>query len=61
MDKNGLYGFMLSVITDMELQGRYSTAHVYHCALKSAMGYGGTSLRIEDLSPVWLQIGRAHV
>lgn len=25
MDKNGLYGFMLSVITDMELQGRYST------------------------------------
>ena len=54
MDKNGLYGFMLSVITDMELQGRYSTAHVYHCALKSAVGYGGTSLRIEDLSPVWL-------
>lgn len=52
MDKNGLYGFMLSVITDMELQGRYSTAHVYHCALKSAVGYGGTSLRIEDLSPV---------
>ena len=49
MDKNGLYGFMLSVITDMELQGRYSTAHVYHCALKSAVGYGGTSLRIEDL------------
>ena len=28
MDKNGLYGFMLSVITDMELQGRYSTAVV---------------------------------
>ena len=61
MDKNGLYGFMLSVITDMELQGRYSTAHVYHCALKSAMGYGGTSLRIEDLSPVWLHNYQEHL
>ena len=61
MDKNGLYGFMLSVITDMELQGRYSTAHVYHCALKSAVGYGGTSLRIEDLSPVWLHNYQEHL
>ena len=61
MDKNGLYGFMLSVITDMELQGRYSTAHVYHCALKSALGYGGTSLRIEDLSPVWLHNYQEHL
>lgn len=61
MDKNGLYGFMLSVITDMEGQGRYSTAHVYHCALKSAVGYGGTSLRIEDLSPVWLHNYQEHL
>lgn len=52
---------MLSVITDMELQGRYSTAHVYHCALKSAVGYGGTSLRIEDLSPVWLHNYQEHL
>ena len=55
MDKSEFYDFMLSVITDMERQGRYSTAHVYHCALKSAVKYGGHSLRIEDLTPGWLQ------
>lgn len=54
MDKGEFYDFMLSVITDMERQGRYSTAHVYYCALQSAMGYGGYSLRIEELNPVWL-------
>lgn len=43
MDKSEFYDFMLSVITDMERQGRYSTAHVYHCALKSAVKYGGHS------------------
>ena len=32
MDKSEFYDFMLSVIMDMERQGRYSTAHVYHCA-----------------------------
>lgn len=55
MDKSEFYDFMLSVIMDMERQGRYSTAHVYHCALKSAVKYGGHSLRIEDLTPGWLQ------
>ena len=50
MDKGEFYDFMLSVITDMERQGRYSTAHVYYCALQSAMGYGGYSLRIEELN-----------
>ena len=54
MDKGEFYDFMLSVITDMERQGRYSTAHVYYCALQSAMGYGEYSLRIEELNPVWL-------
>ena len=34
MDKSEFYDFMLSVITDMERQGRYSTAHVYHCAFE---------------------------
>ena len=29
MDKSEFYDFMLSVIMDMERQGRYSTAHVY--------------------------------
>lgn len=61
MDKNELYDFMLSVITDMEQQGRYSTAHVYHCALKSAVGYGGSSLRIEDLNPAWLKSYQEHL
>ena len=55
MDKSEFYDFMLSVITDMERQGRYSTAHVYHCALKSAVKYGGHSLHMEDLTPGWLQ------
>ena len=31
MDKSEFYDFMLSVITDMERQGRYSTAHVSLC------------------------------
>lgn len=61
MDKGEFYDFMLSVITDMERQGRYSTAHVYHCALKSAMGYGGHSLRIEELSPAWLRNYQEHL
>ena len=61
MGKNELYDFMLSVITDMERQGRYSTAHVYHCALKSAVGYGGSSLRIEDLNPAWLKSYQEHL
>ncbi len=31
MDKSEFYDFMLSVITAMERQGRYSTAHVSLC------------------------------
>lgn len=54
MNENGMNDFMLSVITDMENDGRYSTAHVYRCALKSALSYGGVSLRIEDITPSWL-------
>ena len=61
MDKGEFYDFMLSVITDMERQGRYSTAHVYYCALQSAMGYGGYSLRIEELNPVWLGHYQEHL
>lgn len=45
----------------MERQGRYSTAHVYHCALKSAVKYGGHSLHMEDLTPGWLQSYRVFV
>lgn len=47
MDKSEFYDFMLSVIMDMERQGRYSTAHVYHCALKSAVKYGGHSCALK--------------
>lgn len=54
MDRNEIYGFMLSVITDMEERGRYSTAHVYRCALNAALVYGGSSLCLEELTPVWL-------
>ena len=61
MDKGEFYDFMLSVITDMERQGRYSTAHVYYCALQSAMGYSGYSLRIEELNPVWLGHYQEHL
>ena len=57
MDKGEFYDFMLSVITDMERQGRYSTAPVYYCA----MGYGGYSLRIEELNPVWLGHYQEHL
>lgn len=61
MDKSKLYYFMLSVITDMEWQGRYSTAHVYYCALKAAMRFGGYSLLIEELTPAWLKSYQDHL
>ncbi|MCD8183321.1 MAG: site-specific integrase [Bacteroides sp.] len=54
MDKNGIYDFMLSVVTDLERQGRYSTAHVYRCALKAVITYGGISFNVEQLTPTWL-------
>lgn len=61
MDRNEIYDFMLSVITDMEEQGRYSTAHVYRCALNAALAYGGASLCLEELTPVWLASYQAYL
>lgn len=54
MEKNRINEFMTSVITEMEEQGRYSTAHVYKYALNAVLAYGGESVNLEELTPEWL-------
>ena len=54
MEKNRIDEFMMSVIAEMEAQGRYSTAHVYKCALKAVLAYQGEMVNLEDLTPKWL-------
>lgn len=54
MKEKRINEFMQSVITDFENSGRYSTAHVYHCAMKAAVSYGGTDLCFEDITVGWL-------
>lgn len=53
--------FMESVIADLEKEGRYSTAHVYRCALKAALAYGGESLQLQDITSEWLCNYQAHL
>lgn len=55
MNESELNEFMMSVITDLENSGRYSTAHVYHAALKAALNYGGVAVRLEEITPAWLK------
>ncbi len=50
MIKSELKGFMESVIADLESEGRYSTAHVYRCALKAALAYEGDGLCLENIT-----------
>lgn len=61
MKRTKLYAFMLSVVTGLEREGRYSTAHVYSCALKAVISYGGDSLDIAELTPEWLKRYEAYL
>lgn len=61
MNERELNDFMMSVITDLENSGRYSTAHVYRCALKAALNYGGASMRLEEITPAWLKDYQAYL
>lgn len=61
MKKKQMKEFMESVIADLEREGRYSTAHVYRCALKAALAYGGESLHLQDITPEWLCNYQAHL
>ena len=61
MIKSELKVFMESVIADLESEGRYSTAHVYRCALKAALAYEGDGLCLENITPAWLVAYQEHL
>ncbi len=61
MIKSELKGFMESVIAELESEGRYSTAHVYRCALKAALAYEGDSLCLENITSAWLSAYQEHL
>ena len=56
-----VYCFMVSVIEDLEEQGRYSTAHVYRCAIMAALQFGGFELCLDAVTPVWLSAYQEHL
>lgn len=56
-----VYCFMVSVIEDLEEQGRYSTAHVYRCAIMAALQFGGLELCLDAVTPVWLSAYQEHL
>ena len=61
MRESKMNDFMMSVITDLENSGRYSTAHVYRCALKAALSYGGVAVRLDEITPGWLVDYQAYL
>lgn len=61
MIKSELKGFMESVIAELESEGRYSTAHVYRCALKAALAYEGDGLCLENITSAWLSAYQEHL
>lgn len=61
MIKSELKVFMESVIAELESDGRYSTAHVYRCALKAALAYEGDGLCFENITPAWLSAYQEHL
>lgn len=61
MNESKMNDFMMSVITDLENSGRYSTAHVYRCALKAALTYGGAAVLLEEITPAWLYNYQAYL
>ena len=61
MIKSELKDFMESVIAELESEGRYSTAHVYRCALKAALAYEGDGLCLENITPAWLVAYQEHL
>ena len=61
MIKSELRGFMESVIADLESEGRYSTAHVYCCAMKAALAYEGDGLCFENITSAWLSAYQEHL
>lgn len=61
MNESKMNDFMMSVIADLENSGRYSTAHVYRCALKAALNYGGVAVQLEEITPAWLKDYQAYL
>ena len=61
MNESKMNDFMMSVITDLESSGRYSTAHVYRCALNAALSYGGIAVQLEEITPGWLADYQAYL
>lgn len=47
--------FMSSVVTELEMNGQYGTAHVCGSVLRSVMAFGGEGLPVSGITPLWLK------
>ena len=50
-----LNNFMSSVVTELERNGQYSTAHVCGSVLRSVMTFDGDGLLLSGITPLWLK------
>ena len=50
-----LNNFMSSVVTELERNGQYSTAHVCGSVLRSVMVFDGDGLLLSGITPLWLK------
>lgn len=50
-----LNNFMSSVVTELERNGQYSTAHVCGSVLRSVMAFDGDGLLLSGITPLWLK------
>lgn len=50
-----LNNFMSSVVTELERNGQYSTAHVCGSVLRSVMTFDGDGLLLSSITPLWLK------
>ena len=46
---------MSSVVTELEMNGQYGTAHVCGSVLRSVMAFGGEGLPVSGITPLWLK------